>query len=609
MRKTRLLLLWAFLLGAIQLNAQYTFTATMRGRGSDKECADAAAKASSMYDGILNVAGFPTKAMCEQARAMISSIRVGDRYCTVYYTTTPCTGTELNSFGSNSTSKISGMPSQNAGVAIRNEMQDYAYQQSIQNGINAANSVIVLGTSDYNASVNKIIANDISSGNNAQVVLKRMIPNLNDRIAETASLLLDLYKQYARSIDLLSQGPLSRYDRMLSDQFKALTGFDINELNAKIKPTPEELEILNSYNEYVDMVCKSAQDKLSAEEERVPELEMAAYSIAVYKDDNTKLIKDNFKPSPLRDMSVISNPQERNGAEKIANFINENEGKSGFNSEIYYDKDQDKYVIAIRGSEMKGLFDSETYKDWLVADAMFASLATSPQHDIAYKLAQTIKDSGIPLDKIKITGHSLGGGLASIVGMITGCETYVYNPAHVSLEAAKHYKLDLSRQDNIHTYTAAPNEAVTIAENALNSAIAGARSAANEDYLSQSISINQPFINKENIEKRAMECGLPKDKLESVIFASSTNTAYLRLGSQETIETGETLIIDKIKISHRIGPMYNAIASKDSSKKWMENRAAYRLVSAIQAFKGLGLKDISKPISSSVLQIKVASKK
>lgn len=597
MRKTRLLLLWAFLLGAIQLNAQYTFTVTMHGRGS-KECADAAAMANSIMEKY-NSASFPTKAQCEQARSMSSSIRVGTGWCTFSFTTSPCTGTEISSFGSNSTSPISGMPSQNAGVAIRNEMQDYAYQQSIQNGINAANSVIVPGTSDYNASVNKIIANDISSGNNAQVVLKRMIPNLNDRISETANLLLDLYKQGKRSTDLFS--------RMLSDQFKALTGFDIYELNNKIKPTPEEQEILNSYNEYVDMVCKSAQDKLSDEEERVPELEMAAYSIAVYKDDGTENITDYFRPSPLRDMSVIRNPQERNGAEKIANFINENEGKSGFNSEIYYDKDQDKYVIAIRGTEFT------KFKD-LSADALFALLAKSPQHDIAYKLAQAIKSSGIPLDKIKITGHSLGGGLASIVGMITGCETYIYNPAHVSLEAAKNYKLDLSRQDNIHTYTAAPNEAVTIAENALNSAIPGARSAANEDYLSQSISINQPFINKENIEKRAMECGLPKEKLESVIFASSTNTAYLRLGSQETVETGETLIIDKIKISHRIGPMYNAIASKDSSKKWMKNRDAYKFVSNMRAsgelsFKVSSLNLIKVPSELQGLKISYRSKK
>lgn len=599
MRKTRLLLLWVFLLGAIQLNAQYTFTATFHAKGSSRECSNASGIGNAILDKLNGCISYPTKAQCEQERAAAASFRYRDGFCEYYYTTTPCTGTDLSSFGGNSTSPISGMPSQNAGVAIRNEMQDYAYQQSIQNGINAANSVIVPGTSDYNASVNKIIANDISSGNNAQVVLKRMIPNLNDRIAETADLLLDLYKQGKRSTELFS--------RMLSDQFKALTGFDIYELNNKIKPTPEELEILNSYNEYVDMVCKSAQDKLSAEEDRVPELEMAAYSIAVYKDDDTNLITDYFKPKPLRDMSIIRNPQERNGAEKIVNFINENEGKSGFNSEIYYDKDQDKYVIAIRGTEFTKLKD-------LSADALFALLATSPQHDIAYKLAQTIKESGIPLDKIKITGHSLGGGLASIVGMITGCETYIYNPAHVSLEAAKHYKLDLSRQDNIHTYTAAPNEAVTIAENALNSAIPGARSAANEDYLSQSISINQPFINKENIEKRAMECGLPKEKLESVIFASSTNTAYLRLGSQETVETGETLIIDKIKISHRIGPMYNAIASKDSSKKWMENRDAYKFVSNMRSsgelsFKASTLNLIKVPSEIQGLKISYRSKK
>lgn len=592
MRKTRLLLLWAFLLGAIQLNAQYTFTVTMHGRGS-KECADAAAMANSIMEKY-NSASFPTKAQCEQARSMSSSIRVGTGWCTFSFTTSPCTGTEISSFGSNSTSKISGMPSQNAGVAIRNEMQDYAYQQSIQNGINAANSVIVPGTPDYNASVNKIIANDISSGNNAQVVLKRMIPNLNDRISETANLLLDLYKQGKRSTDLFS--------RMLSDQFKALTGFDIYELNNKIKPTPEELEILNSYNEYVDMVCKSAQDKLSAEEERVPELEMAAYSIAVYKDDGTESITDYFKPNPLRDMSVIRNPQERSGAEKIVNFINENEGKSGFNSEIYYDKDQDKYVIAIRGSEWKGLFDSETYKDWLVADASFALLATSPQHDIAYKLAQTIKNSGIPLDKIKITGHSLGGGLASIVGMITGCETYIYNPAHVSLEAAKNYKLDLSRQNNIHTYTA-PIEAVTLLETSTSKAVAAIQPIRSGTGVPNS-TIDHISL-REKTEKMAIELGLPKEKLESVITVGGAYTAYLNLGSQNIVEGADY---------HSSKSIYQAIRSKDSSKKWMKNRDAYKFVSNMRAsgelsFKVSSLNLIKVPSELQGLKISYRSKK
>lgn len=576
MRKTRLLLLWVFLLGAIQLNAQYTFTATFHAKGS-RECSTASGIGNSILAKINSQISYPTRAQCEQERAAAASFRYRDGFCEYYFTTTPCTGTEISSFGSNSTSKISGMPSQNAGVAIRNEMQDYAYQQSIQNGINAANSVIVPGASDYNASVNKIIANDISSGNNAQVVLKRMIPNLNDRIAETARLLLNLYEQGKHATDL---------SRMLSDQFKALTGFDIYELNNKIKPTPEELEILNSYNEYVDMVCKSAQDKLSAEEERVPELEMAAYSIAVYKDDGTNLITDYFKPNPLRDMSIISNPQERSGAEKIVNFINENEGKSGFNSEIYYDKGQDKYVIAIRGTEFTKLKD-------LSADALFALLAKSPQHDIAYKLAQTIKESGIPLDKIKITGHSLGGGLASIVGMITGCETYIYNPAHVSLEAAKNYKLDLSRQDNIHTYTT-KKEIVTSVENAVN--------AVNSIYPKNLIC--KP-INATTAAANAITLGLPKEQLASVVVAGSSNTAYLNLGSQETIETGSP---------HRIGPMYNAIASKDSSKKWMKNRDAYKFVSNIRSsgelsFKVSSLNLIKVPSELQGLKISYRSKK
>lgn len=582
MRKTRLLLLWAFLLGAIQLNAQYTFTATFHAKGS-RECSTASGIGNSILAKINSQISYPTRAQCEQERAAAASFRYRDGICEYYFTTTPCTGTELNSFGSNSTSPISGMPSQNAGVAIRNEMQDYAYQQSIQNGINAANSVIVPGTPDYNASVNKIIANDISSGNNAQVVLKRMIPNLNDRIAETASLLLNLYEQGKRSTDLFS--------RMLSDQFKALTGFDIYELNNKIKPTPEELEILNSYNEYVDMVCKSAQDKLSAEEERVPELEMAAYSLIAYKDEGSDLVSDYFKPNPLRDMSVIRNPQERNGAEKIVNFITDNDGKSGFNSEIYYDKTQDKYVIAIRGTEL-GL-SVETIKD-VGVDLAFALLAKSPQHDIAYNLAQIIKESGIPLDKIKITGHSLGGGLASIVGMITGCETYIYNPAHVSLEAAKNYKLDLSRQDNIHTYTA-PKEAVTTLE-----AIANAYNSGRLKNI-----VGKP-INATDAAVKAISLGLPKDQLASVVvIAGSSNTAYLNLGSQEKVEGADI---------HRIGSMYSAIASKDSSKKWMANRDAYKFVSNIRSsgelsFKVSSLNLIKVPSELQGLKISYRSKK
>lgn len=389
---------------------------------------------------------------------------------------------------------------------------------------------------------------------------------------------------------------------MLSDQFKALTGFDIYELNNKIKPTPEELEILNSYNEYVDMVCKSAQDKLSAEEERVPELEMAAYSIAVYKDDGIESITDYFKPSPLRDMSVIRNPQERNGAEKIVNFINENEGKSGFNSEIYYDKDQDKYVIAIRGSEWKGLFDSETYKDWLVADASFALLATSPQHDIAYNLAQVIKESGIPLDKIKITGHSLGGGLASIVGMITGCETYIYNPAHVSLEAAKNYKLDLSRQNNIHTYTA-PIEAVTLLETGTSKAVAAIQPIRSGTGVPNS-TIDHISL-REKTEKMAIELGLPKEKLESVITVGGAYTAYLNLGSQNIVEGADY---------HSSKSIYQAIRSKDSSKKWMANRDAYKFVSNMRAsgelsFKASTLNLIKVPSELQGLKISYRSKK
>ncbi|MCW3105923.1 MAG: uncharacterized protein JWQ09_429 [Segetibacter sp.] len=104
---------------------------------------------------------------------------------------------------------------------------------------------------------------------------------------------------------------------------------------------------------------------------------------------------------------------------------------SGFQAEIYLNtfepEGKEKYVIAFRGTDNKG-----GVKD----DIKQALGLPSKQYQETIDLAKALRNSFGP-DRIEFTGHSLGGGLSSTAGMLTGSKTYTFNGAGVHPDTLK----------------------------------------------------------------------------------------------------------------------------------------------------------------------------
>jgi hypothetical protein len=101
--------------------------------------------------------------------------------------------------------------------------------------------------------------------------------------------------------------------------------------------------------------------------------------------------------------------------------------KNGFYATLYEDQ-EGNVVVSYRGTDL-GAGIQDVKED--VAQAMGIS---SDQYDAAVALAQKVqkaKKKGTITGDVSITGHSLGGGLATLAGSATGYPTYTYNAAAV----------------------------------------------------------------------------------------------------------------------------------------------------------------------------------
>ena len=99
---------------------------------------------------------------------------------------------------------------------------------------------------------------------------------------------------------------------------------------------------------------------------------------------------------------------------------------TGFHAEMYYNEVTDTYVISIEGSK-----DSD---DWVFNNARNAVNADVPQYILAKQIGDVI--NSIPQSEreklnLEIVGHSLGGGVASVIGLTTGLETKTFNASRV----------------------------------------------------------------------------------------------------------------------------------------------------------------------------------
>ncbi len=161
------------------------------------------------------------------------------------------------------------------------------------------------------------------------------------------------------------------------------------------------------------------------------------------------------------------NKEIPNGWTEVKDFKNEFEGgitevlevpKTGFKARLF--KNDDTYILAFAGTEPKDDDENFDLKDIITDgrqafglddkdEGQFAS-AVSLSQEINLKVKNKNK-------KLVITGHSLGGGLATIAGAKTGADTYTFNAAgvhewtfkdqNVNSENTKHIQAFYSNKD------------------------------------------------------------------------------------------------------------------------------------------------------------------
>lgn len=94
---------------------------------------------------------------------------------------------------------------------------------------------------------------------------------------------------------------------------------------------------------------------------------------------------------------------------------NSENSKSGFYAVIF--KKNNTYVVSYRGSETSPL--KEAYKDFIETDLMIGLGRRPLQFFEGVEIFEKLIEEGIEIKNVELTGHSLGGGIAQFVAMLS----------------------------------------------------------------------------------------------------------------------------------------------------------------------------------------------
>ena len=106
-----------------------------------------------------------------------------------------------------------------------------------------------------------------------------------------------------------------------------------------------------------------------------------------------------------------------------------------------YEKDG-HYILAARGTHRS--------QDWTDDNLAQGLGLGSEQYRQVIALSKTVSGKLHP-ENVTITGHSMGGGTSSAAGIVTGCETYSFDPAGVHENTIKGYGVTRENSSNVYS--------------------------------------------------------------------------------------------------------------------------------------------------------------
>lgn len=462
--------------------ASYTFTMKLDISGSCGGWSSVERRtAQALFDRYVNSVnlGIPSRAECEQARQIIMSEinGIGSGSCKIRVVCGPCTGSggmgDAPGVNLEGPSKGGSFYSGNASSEIRDwDKQNNALKQML-----SGNSTNALPQNTWTASVYKNADSWIADGKGSQE--KEFASNA--RNSKASGFVIDPDKPFGgipqdmelvplpaqkekvsrwvsqvtdNEMDLLLSYP-DKCEQTFQSLFREKTGIDINAIIQKpyFELTDDERQALGNYNEFLRQTVGELQTFAKKEkaaidnDERKKQIDMAILAKDCYLDDDHQYLgmtdykllndKDISKDDPIYDVYKL-----------ISKYYND----GGFQPVLYQNGVTGEYAIAFRGSEGLSAGLKEFVNDWVFTDGGNYFGISTKQYDHAIEIGIAL--SKLPPEcKVSLTGHSLGGGLASVAGLISGLPTTTINAAGISDEMLKRNNLLEKKQNQDYDIT------------------------------------------------------------------------------------------------------------------------------------------------------------
>ena len=304
----------------------------------------------------------------------------------------------------------------------------------------------------------------------------------------------------------------------------------VKDYNALSKAVEEDVK--KQYTKEVEELRKKENKKRAKEDSKnhisIEEAEKQyEYStIAAHVYNPSKSVPDNWS----RVTSYNIDP-----AYELVNEIERlNKGVlNGFHAELYKNKFTGEYTLAFRGTEPLKL------NDWGSNGLQVVGL--SGQYKKAKKLGDIINrlaESGkIDKSNFKIVGHSLGGGLATVAGLTSRCQTYTYNQAELSQITIRSLKLNLEGHEKIITQHLDRNQWLNLAQDSFNSTTKPKCSTADRFIQNAPAGQTSSELMKSIVSNSKKRCEIPK--------IDSSDNPLARLGTVKIIDSkGSHGIVD-----------------------------------------------------------------
>lgn len=216
------------------------------------------------------------------------------------------------------------------------------------------------------------------------------------------------------------------------EEFKRVSGFDLDAIMNKLESrrTDAEKQALLDYRVYRQLLADKMINQIEemrqsvARSEETRAYEMAVLSDNCYGDSKHEyLANTNYREVGTLDFPV-GDPMRA-----FSEVIDKCNKSLGFHAELYYNAVTGEYTVAFEGSNTHYIKNWADFKaDWF--DCNFKQeLGGVPEQYILAKIIADHVPDGVSMN---FTGHSLGGGLASVAGAISGAPTYTYNPESVN---------------------------------------------------------------------------------------------------------------------------------------------------------------------------------